>query len=71
MPNPTFTRRHYEKIAKLLGHTLTASPNHRRGMTDAFIAMFTEDNPRFSQDRFLAAVRKASEEALTAHRDAA
>jgi hypothetical protein len=40
-------------------------------MTDAFIAMFTEDNPRFSQDRFLAAVRKASEEALTAHRDAA
>ncbi len=53
MPS-AFTRRHYEKIAKVI-QSLYQTPNVQRVVAQSFIQTLKEDNPRFNEDKFLRA----------------
>lgn len=57
MPSPIFTKRHYERIASILGkryHSANGSEatNELFSTTNAFIHEFKRDNPRFDADKF-------------------
>ena len=49
------SRKDYQRAATLLRETPT-DPETREWATEVFVTFFTGDNPRFSRDRFLAAV---------------
>ena len=49
---PSFTKKHYEAVAKILRRHGSNTHN----LTDAFVDLFKEDNPLFERDKFYAAV---------------
>lgn len=50
--NPTFSRKHYQEIAKVINRSWGKSSNI---LTGDIIKLFKEDNPRFDEPRFLRA----------------
>lgn len=52
--NPTFSRRHYQEIAKVINKS-GFNPLTKDGITNHLIVMFKTDNPRFDESRFLRA----------------
>lgn len=51
----TFTAKHYEKIAELIGRHMMDDD-----VIEAFSNMFKADNSKFKPDRFLRAVQRAA-----------
>jgi hypothetical protein len=64
---PAFEKRHYEMIAKVLGHDVIfgAMDANDYRIIEAFAKMFAEDNPSFDREQFISTVydmrRKKSE----------
>jgi hypothetical protein len=57
---PKFSRRHYEVIARALGHG--KQTKNMDELTGYFAGILQADNPRFNKARFYKAVDKAEKE---------
>lgn len=52
---PTFSRRHYQEIAKVINSIGLSDPNAKIYMSHHFAETLMKDNPRFDTFRFLRA----------------
>lgn len=59
--NAGMSRMHFRAIAENLGSI--SNPRRRREETDRWVAMASKQNPRFSEDKFRAAVEEAARQA--------